>query len=54
MVNDSKANELEQIGAIMSSIGINTVKLAEKLKEHILNCPGGMQCTAQLLKEDIE
>jgi hypothetical protein len=54
MGKDNELNQLEQIGAIVSSIGINTVELAERLKEHIINCPAGLQCIAQLLKEDIE
>ena len=38
-----------QIGKILGSIGINTVENAERLKEHLTECPGGMKCIEKLL-----
>jgi hypothetical protein len=47
---DSKEMErLAQIGLVMDSVGINTVELAEKLKDHVAGCPGGQRCIADLL-----
>lgn len=40
---------LAQIGLVMESIGITTVELAEKLKEHVEGCPGGKKCIEGLL-----
>lgn len=54
MIKDTEIERLAQIGAIMSSIGITTVELAEKLKEHVNSCPGGKKCIENLLKEEHE
>lgn len=51
-MNDTDKERLSQIGAIMDSIGITTVELAEKLKEHVVGCPGGRGCIDKLLSED--
>ena len=52
MSNSENMNRLAQIGLIMESMGITTVQLAEKLKEHLVNCPGGKKCIEQLLEAD--
>ena len=49
---DEKTARLIQIGSIMDSLGVNTVELAQKLKEHIEGCPGGRGCLEKLLAED--
>lgn len=46
---EEKTERLLSIGLIMDSIGISTVELAEKLKEHIQCCPGGRDCLQKLL-----
>lgn len=48
---DEKASRLIQIGAIMDSLGISTVELAQKLKEHVEGCPGGRSCLERLIGE---
>ncbi|MGY0372002.1 hypothetical protein [Clostridium sp. JNZ J1-5] len=50
-MNDDDKERLSQIGAIMDSIGITTVELAEKLKEHVVGCPGGRGCIEKLMNE---
>lgn len=42
---------LTQIGAIFDSIGISTVELAQKLKEHLEGCPGGVSCLQNIIKD---
>lgn len=49
---DEKTERLIKIGAIFDAIGINTVELAESIKDHIENCPGGKQCIEKLIKEN--
>ena len=51
-MNDMDKERLAQIGAIMDSIGITTAELAERLKEHVLTCPGGRSCIEKLLNKD--
>jgi|GEM_PF-2131478 hypothetical protein len=50
--NDKEAARLVEIGAIMDSIGIKTVEIAEKLKEHLGSCPGGKGCIEKLILEN--
>lgn len=50
-MNDMDKERLAQIGAVMESIGITTVELAEKLKEHVSGCPGGSSCIEKLLNK---
>lgn len=47
--NEARIERLIKIGSIMESIGINTVELAEKLKEHVQGCPGGRGCVERLI-----
>jgi hypothetical protein len=51
MNSKNDLERLTEIGTIMDSIGITTVELAEKLKAHVINCPGGKKCIEQLLNE---
>jgi len=50
--DNNDMENLAQSGSIMVSIGITTVELAEKLKTHVLNCPGGQRCIEQLLENN--
>lgn len=50
-MKDTDKERLSQIGAIMDSIGITTVELAERLKEHVVSCPGGKGCIEKLINE---
>ena len=52
MRNSDDMDRLAQVGLIMESMGITTVQLAEKLKEHLVNCPGGKKCIEKLLEAD--
>lgn len=52
MVNSYDNERLIGIGSVMDSIGITTVELAEKLKAHVENCPGGRKCIEELLTEN--
>lgn len=53
-VNDEEVKRLAKIGAVMDSIGISTVELAERLKEHVSGCPGGKNCITKLLNPGSE
>lgn len=48
-IEDEKTERLIQIGSIFESIGITTVEIAEKIKDHIENCPGGKSCIEKLI-----
>lgn len=58
MENKIEAERIERlikIGSIFESIGVNSVELAESIKEHIENCPGGKACLEKLIsKKNIE
>lgn len=46
---EENIERLIKIGSIMDSIGISTVELAEKLKDHVQGCPGGRGCIEKLI-----
>lgn len=46
------SRRLIEIGAIFDSIGVTTLELAEHLKEHLQNCPGGKTCLENLLNKN--
>jgi hypothetical protein len=48
-MSKERIERLIQIGSIMEGIGINTIELAEKLKEHVEGCPGGRGCVERLI-----
>ena len=48
-IEDERTERLIQIGSIFESIGVSTVGLAEKIKDHIENCPGGKSCIEKLI-----
>jgi hypothetical protein len=48
-IEDERTERLIQIGSIFESIGITTVEIAEKIKDHIENCPGGKSCIEKLI-----
>jgi hypothetical protein len=48
-IEKERIDRLIQIGSIFESMGINTVEIAEKIKDHIENCPGGKSCIEKLL-----
>ena len=39
---------LVEIGSIFSEMGIDTIERAQKVREHIENCSGGMNCIKEL------
>jgi hypothetical protein len=49
---DEKTLRLAEIGAVMDSIGVSTVELAQKLKEHLEGCTGGRGCLEKLIIEN--
>lgn len=51
-IEDEKAKLLLEIGAIFESMGVNSVELAESIKEHIQNCPGGKACLEKLISKN--
>lgn len=48
-IESERTQRLIEIGSIFESMGINTVEIAEKIKDHIENCPGGKSCIEKLL-----
>jgi hypothetical protein len=44
---------LIEIGSIFDSMGVTTLELAEYLRNHLQNCPGGKGCIETLLNKDI-
>lgn len=48
-IEDERTQRLIEIGSIFESMGINTVEIAEKIKNHIENCPGGKSCIENLI-----
>lgn len=48
-IEDERTERLIQIGSIFEGIGITTVEIAEKIKDHIENCPGGKSCIEKLI-----
>lgn len=51
-MEDERIERLVQIGSIFDSIGVSTVEIAEKIKEHIEGCPGGKACIEKILSEN--
>jgi len=47
----NRIKRLIRIGIIFESIGINSVELAESVKEHIENCPGGKACLEKIISK---
>lgn len=43
---------LVEIGSIFDSMGVTTLELAEYLRDHLQNCPGGKDCIETLLNKD--
>ena len=52
-IEDERVKRLIEIGTIFESIGIDSVELAERIKEHIENCPGGKACLENLMSKNI-
>lgn len=48
-IEDERIERLIKIGTIFESIGINSVELAESVKEHIEGCQGGKACLEKLI-----
>ena len=51
-LEEERIERLIQIGSIFDNIGINTVEIAEKIKDHIENCPGGKACIEKLITKN--
>ena len=47
-INDRR---LIEIGSIFDSMGVTTLELAEYLRDHLQNCPGGKACIETLLNK---
>lgn len=55
MENEIKEEDLKrlaEIGAVFDSIGVSTVELAERFKEHIIVCPRGKKYVGILFDAD--
>ncbi|MEG1256719.1 hypothetical protein [Clostridium sp.] len=50
---NANAIRLIEIGSIFDSIGVTTVELAQHLRDHLQNCPGGKDCIETLLAKKI-
>ena len=51
-LEEERIERLIKIGSIFDNIGINTVEIAERIKDHIENCPGGKACIEKLITEN--
>ncbi|MCT8975232.1 hypothetical protein N4T77_01330 [Clostridium sp. CX1] len=51
-IEDEKVKRLIEIGSIFESMGVDSVELAESIKEHIQNCPGGKACLEKLVSKN--
>ena len=49
----ANTKRLIEIGIIFDSMGVTTLELAENVKEHLQNCPGGKACIESLLNKNI-
>jgi hypothetical protein len=52
ILDDEEIKRLVQMGKILESIGITSIEQAQKLKEHLTGCPGGMKCLEKLLVQE--
>lgn len=48
-IEDERIKRLIKIGKVFESIGVDSVELAESIKEHIENCSGGKACLEKLI-----
>lgn len=49
----ANTSRLIEIGSIFDSMGVTTLELAEHLRDHLQNCPGGKGCIEALLNKNI-
>jgi hypothetical protein len=49
----ANTRRLVEIGSIFDSMGVTTLELAEYLRDHLQNCPGGKGCIETLLNKNI-
>ena len=48
----ANTQRLIEIGSIFDSMGVNTLELAECLRDHLQNCAGGKACIEALLNKN--
>jgi hypothetical protein len=48
----ANTKRLIEIGSIFDSMGVTTLELAEHLRDHLQNCPGGTACIESLLNKN--
>jgi hypothetical protein len=49
----ANTKRLIEIGSVFDSMGVTTLELAEYLRDHLQNCPGGKGCIESLLTKNI-
>ena len=48
----ANTQRLIEIGSIFDSMGVNTLELAQYLRDHLQNCAGGKACIEALLNKN--